>query len=191
MKGGSMHRFLILLLLVGLAVGSNYVENGDFEQAFTVGWTEYSPGSYGYFTRGTTYDPDPNYEAYGYRYGSGGLGSGYDKLYQKFDIPITNLDFSANVKLDAWDSGTSWAGAALSIYYHNVNDAVIGVTRICRISAGCPWTNTSTQHLIYASDTNWHSYSFNLEDELGNLSGVDPEDVAAITIALIDTAYNC
>ena len=186
-----MHRYLILVLLVGLAMASNYVENGDFEQPFTVGWTEYSPSSYGYFARATTYDPDGDYEAMGYRYATGGQGGGYDKLYQKFDIPITNLTFSANVKAYAWDNGSSWCGAALAVYYHNVNDAIIGVTRICRTSAGCPWSNTSTQHSIFASDTNWHTYSFNLETELGNLSGVDPEDVAAITVAMVDTAYNC
>lgn len=186
-----MRKYLILLVMMGLAMGSNYVTNGDFEQAFTNGWTEYSPDGYGYFTRSTTYDPDPNYEAYGYRYGSGGMGAGYDKLYQTFDIPLTNLDFSANVRLDAWDNGSSWCGAALSIYYHNGSGQVIGVTRICRYSGGCPWSNTSSQHLIYASDTSWHNYSFNIETELGNLSAVDPEDVAAITVALIDTAYNC
>jgi len=188
-----MRKYLIILVMIGLAAGSNYVVNGDFEQAFSNGWTEYSPGSYGYFSRGTTYDPDPNYEAYGYRSGSGGLGSGYDKLYQTFDIPITNLDFSANVKLYAYETpgGSNWAAAALVIYYRNENDAVIGVTRICRYTPGTPWSNTATQHLIYASDTNWHNYSFNLETELGNLSAVDPEDVAKITVALLDTAYNC
>ncbi len=186
-----MLRYCSLLIVVSLAVAANYVVNGDFEQALTTGWTEYSPSSYGYFTRGTTYDPDPDYEAYGYRYATAGQGGGYDKLYQTFDLPITNLDFSANVKLNAWDNGSSWCGAGVCIYYRNATDAVLGVTRICRTSAGCPWTNTSTQHCIYASDTNWHQYSFNLETELGNLSGVDPDEVARLTISLVDTAYNC
>ncbi|MBN2619989.1 hypothetical protein JXB22_02775 [candidate division WOR-3 bacterium] len=186
-----MHRYFVLIVMIGVCMGANYVVNGDFEQAFTVGWTEYSPDSYGYFSRGTSYDPDPNYEAYGYRYGSGGQGGGYDMLHQTFDIPIIDFDFSANIKLDAWDSGSSWCGAALAVYYRNASNTVLGVTRICRISAGCPWSNTAVQHSIYASDTNWHNYSFNIEDELQNLSGVNPDAVARITIALIDTSYNC
>jgi hypothetical protein len=103
---------------------------------------------------------------------------------------VIDMD-SANVKLDAWDNGSSWCGAALALCYRSANDALLGTTRICRISAGCPWSNTTVQHNIYASDTNWHSYSFTLEDELQNLPGVDPADVAKITIALIDTSYNC
>ena len=186
-----MRKYCVIVLMIGICFGSNYVVNGDFEQAFSVGWTEYSPDNYGYFTRATTYDPDPDYEAYGYRYGYSGLGLGYDKLHQTVDIPITNLEFSANVKLDAWDNGNSWCGAALALYYRNEYNAILGVTRICRISGGCPWYNTSTQHNIYVSDTNWHNHSFDIETELQNLSGVDPIDVARVTIALIDTSYNC
>ncbi len=188
-----MHRYLILALIIGLCGANNYVVNGDFELPLTNGWTQYSSNGYGGITRGTTYHPDPDYEAYVYRQGSGGLGTGYEKLHQTFDvtIPLSHVDFNGSVKLDAWDNGSSWAGAACALFYLNENGNTLGVTRICRESAGCPWANTSIQHLIYASDTFWHDYSFNIDDELQNLSGVDPSNVAKITVALIDTAYNC
>ncbi|HEC77682.1 MAG TPA: hypothetical protein ENI34_00890 [candidate division WOR-3 bacterium] len=188
MKGG-----IILTLILGVCFGSNFVVNGDFEDSLAVGWTEYSPSSYGYIARSTTYDPDSDYEVCVYRQGTGGLGTGYDKLYQIVDLPITNLDFSIKLKLYAYESGngSNWCGAACALYYRDTNDVLLGVTRICRYTGGTPWYNSSTSHIIVASDTNWHTYTFNIEQELQNLSGVDPAEVAKVTVTLIDTAYNC
>ena len=188
-----MHRYIILVLIVGLCIASNFAVNGDFEQPLTNGWTQFNSNGYGSITRGVGYHPDADYEVSVYRQGSGGYGAGNDRLYQTIDIiiPLTDIDFQVSLKLDAWDNGSSWAGAACALLYLDENSTTLGVTRICRESAGCPWVNTPTQHLIYASDTLWHDYSFNINTELQNLSGVDPSRVAKITIALQDTAYNC
>lgn len=188
-----MRRLLLITLIVAFGFASNYVNNGDFEQPLTTGWTQYTSSSYGYIGRGTGYDPDPDYEVLVRRQGSGGLGGGYDRLYQTADIsiPLEYIDFSASVKLDAWDSGTPWAGAACCLYYLNQYNAVLGVTRICRYSPGHPWSNSATQHLIIPSDTLWHNYSFNVSDELQNLPGVDPDEIAKIRVALMDSCYNC
>ena len=188
-----MKKSLILILVIGFSFASNYVTNGDFEQPLSVGWTTYSPGSYGSITRAINYDPDPDYEVYVRRQGSGGLGSGYDVLYQTIEPHIMELDFSATIKLNATESGngSNWAGAALSLYYRDANDALLGITRICRYTPGTPWTNSSTQHLIIAPNTTWNNYSFNIGDELQNLPGVDPSEVVKITVTLIDTVYNC
>jgi hypothetical protein len=190
-----MQKFFILILVIGLSFASNFVTNGDFEQPLSVGWTEYSPGSYGSIARATSYDPDPDYEVYVRRQGSGGLGGGYDTLSQIIVPPISifELDFSATIKLNATEAGngSNWAGAALSLYYRDANDALLGITRICRYTSGTPWYNSSTQHLIIAPNTNWNDYSFNIGNELQNLSGVDPSAVAKITVTLIVTAYNC
>lgn len=188
-----MQRFLLFLFIAAFCFASNYVTNGDFEQPLTTGWTQYTSSSYGFIGRSTGYHPDPDYEAQVRRQGSAGLGGGYDRLYQTVNItiPLEYIDFTASVKLDAYDSGTPWAGAGCCLYYLNQSNVVLGVTRICRYSAGHPWTNTPTQHLIIASDTLWHNYSFNVGDELDNLPGVDPDAVAKIRVALMDTCYNC
>lgn len=190
-----MQKFLIMILVIGFSFASNFVTNGDFEQPVSVGWTEYSPGSYGYIARSTSYNPDPDYEVCVRRQGSGGLGSGYDWLTQTIEppIPILECDFSATVKLNATESGngSNWAGAALCLNYLDATDVLLGTTRICRYSPGTPWSNSSTQHLIIAPNANWNNYSFDIIDELQNLPGVDPSEVAKLTVTLIDTAYNC
>lgn len=188
-----MKHVLLCLAIVAITASfaQNLVVNGDFEQALTTGWTQYSANSSGGITRSTTYDPDPDYEAYVYRIGSTSTASGYEDLYQIVDIPSTNLQFHANLKLYAYDNGSPWCAACLVLKYLNSSNAVLGQTRIYAYSGGCPWTNTSTLHLIGVSDSLWHTYSFNINDELANLPGVNPGQIAKIRVALFDTAYCC
>ena len=90
-----MYRYVIPVLFIGVCLASNFVVNGNFELPLTNGWTQYISNGYGGITRGTGYHPDPDYEAYVYRQGSGGLGGGYERLYQTIDIviPLTYIDF--------------------------------------------------------------------------------------------------
>jgi len=90
-----VYRYVILVLFIGVCLASNFVVNGNFELPLTNGWTQYISNGYGGITRGTGYHPDPDYEAYVYRQGSGGLGGGYERLYQTIDIviPLTYIDF--------------------------------------------------------------------------------------------------
>ncbi len=183
-----MRRYLILALIIGLCSASNYVVNGDFEQALTVGWTPSSSGSNVTIARDTTYHSDPDYEAYVRK----GSGSGYAKLYQAIDIPILNLDISFSAKFYANDNHTNaWAAAAVVISYIDSSDIVLGETRIYRWSAGCPWSESPTLHLIRVYDDNWNDYSFNIEDELVFLPGVDPGEIRKIGIALFANTYWC
>jgi hypothetical protein len=162
--------------------------NGDFEQNLTIGWTEDHTSTNYLINRATNYDPDPNYEAQVYQ----GTGSGYAMLYQAVDIPSTDLAFTADVKLYAYDNhGSAWCGAALIIFYLNASGARLGDTRICARSPQCPWANSSTRHIIDATDSLWHNYAFNINDELSNLPGVNPSNVAKIQIALFDSTYHC
>jgi hypothetical protein len=168
------------------------VINGDFEQALTTGWTQSAAGTNWTITRGTNYHPDADYEAYCYKYGYSTTGSGHAILYQVVDIPSTAIEFSAAVRLYAWDNHTSaWSGAALILTYMDASSAYLGETRICRRSVGCPWAGSATMHIIEASDTSWHNYSFTLNDELANLSAVNPDDVAKIKVSLHDTTASC
>ncbi len=182
-----MKQYLLLFLLV--AVGSaNYIVNGDFEQPLTNGWGQRTWGSYCTVNQARIYDPDPDVEAYAYK----GNADGYSLLFQVATVPSTNLNFSANVKLYAYDNNASaWTGASFKILYLNAANTILGETRICQLSAGCPWSNTRYRHLITVSDSIWHNYTFNINSELANLPGVNPSEVSRIGVALFDSTEWC
>ncbi|MBS4016445.1 MAG: hypothetical protein KGZ86_08445 [Candidatus Latescibacteria bacterium] len=175
---------LILLLMVSISVAGRLVVNGDFEQELTIGW--YQAGvtsSADTIDRQTYFDPDPDYEARVRKY-----NAGYAKLFQTLDIPTTDLEFSVNANLYATATSPYWAAAAVILRYLNDNNDLLGETRIAHKSQYCPWTNTSTIHIIQvAAPNNWYNYSFNINNELLNLPGVNPALVKKIQIALFDT----
>jgi len=176
-----MHRYLTLLLLVAFGSSSVLMTNGDFEQDLSVGWSQIVSGSNTSIERSTTFDPDPDYEAYAYK----GTGDGYAELYQMTYIPTTDLDFSASLKLYASSNSTTcWAAGAFVISYLNDTGDLLGESIIYFASSACTWTNTPTRHLIPAADSNWHNYSFNINSELSNLSGVNPTNIACIELSL-------
>jgi hypothetical protein len=176
-----MHRYLALLLLAVFGSASVLITNGDFEQDLNTGWDQTLSGASASILRGTTYDPDPDYEAYAYK----GTGDGYAKLYQTAYIPTTDLEFSIWVKLIASSNSTTcWAGAAFVITYMDDSGDMLGETMICRATSASTWSNSPTRHLITAADTFWHEYSFNIDTELQNLSGINAADVARIEVSL-------
>jgi hypothetical protein len=163
--------------------------NGDFEQALTVGWTQAMYGGGTTIIRGTTYDPDPDYEAYVYK----ATGTtGYAQLLQIANIPTCNTDLSFSAKLYAWDNYSgAWAGAAVVIGYLDSTNALLGETRICQWSYDCPWVNAANCHIIQVTDSLWHSYSMNILDELLYVPAVDPDEVAKIKITLEAQVVHC
>jgi hypothetical protein len=177
---------IVMLLMIGLVSASTLLTNGDFEQDFSVGWQNSAPGYYDSLVRGSTYQPDPDMEAYVFHaYG------GYFKLFQTVDIPSTDLQFSIDASMSAYDNNADtlcWAAASVIVSYLNASNAVLGQTRICRYTTPCPWTSTSTLHLIPAADESWHTYSFSVVSELGNLPGVNPLLIKKVEVALYDTA---
>lgn len=189
-----MHRYLTIFLIIGLSSAGNLFINSDFEQPLTTAWQQLTAGLNITINRATDYDPDPDYEAFAYK----GTGSGYIKLFQVVEIqtmPLTELEFSVNTKLYAYDNDADtlcWAAAGIVISYLDESNSLLGDTRICLFTTPCPWQNTLTCHLIIAPDTFWHNYSFNINDELGNLPGVNPAAIKKIAIALYDTtAHTC
>lgn len=176
-----MHKYLTFLLLATLGSASVLINNGDFEQDLSVGWAQTIYGTAATITRGTGYDPDPDYEVYIYK----GTGTGHAKLHQTPYIPTTDLDFSAALKLYAsTNSTTCWAAGALIIAYLDETDDLLGETMLLYKTSMCPWVNTATRHVIAVTDSFWHDYSFNIDDELVNLSGVNPDDIRRIQITL-------
>lgn len=183
-----MKYWLILLLCIGIGNAGVLLTNGDFELDLDAGWSQTSSGANITISRASNYDPDPDYEAQVYK----GSGSGYARLFQAVDIPTTDLEFSVTAKMYAYDNhSTAWCGAGVIISYLNENGSLLGDTRICMRSTQCPWTNTSTRHIISVPDSFWHNYAFNIDDELINLSGVNPANVKKIEIALFDSTYHC
>ncbi len=192
MKGAIMRIIIPGILMIGLASAGNWLINGDFEEELTMGWTATQGGSYISLDRETNYDPDPDYELRAEK----GSGNGYIRVFQISDITTPNeFNFSVNTKLYAYDNNAdtlTYAGAAVIVSYLSAGGELLGETRICQFTAPCPWQNTPTCHLIIATDSLWHNYSFNLQTELGNLPGVNPANVKKIEIAFYDTtAHTC
>jgi len=191
-KGGVMKYFLTIILMVGLVSAGNWLINGDFEQDLSTGWTTTQGGSSITIDRATTYESDPDYEVRVEK----GAGSGFATVSQTIDITTPGeFSFSIKAKLYAYDNNAdtlTYAGTAVKIIYCNTSGTLLGETRICQFTAPCPWQNTSTCHLITVSDSLWHTYSFNLQTELGNLPGVNPANVKKVEVALYDTtAHTC
>jgi hypothetical protein len=175
-----------MLIFAGVVFAANMLTNGDFEQELSVGWTQTIVGI-GTITRATTYDPDPDYEAYVYK----ADGNGYVTLAQVTDIATTDLVFSANAKLYTFSTSSQcWAGAAVCVSYLNAADDVLGWTRICVTSIACPWYNNDTCHVIEVADTSWHSHTLNIEDEFQSLPGITPSEVAKIEVALLAQCFD-
>ena len=178
-----MNRYFILLLLVAFGSASVLITNGDFEAELSTGWSELMAGSgVMEITRSTTYDPDPDYEVYVHK----GDGTGSVELYQATPIPTTDLEFSVNAKIYAFGTSSQcWSGAAVSLSYLDAADSLLGWTRICARTVACPWVNNNYSHVIQAVDTSWNNYAFNINDELTNLPGIIPADIAKIHVSLI------
>jgi len=111
------------------------------------------------------------------------------------DVPSTDIQFSVTTKLSAFEFNqyaNYWAAAAVCLRYFSSNNNLLGETRIVYKSPHYPWSNSNTVHLISVSDSsNWHTYSFNLNDELTNLSGINTANIKKIQIVLMDTTNGC
>jgi hypothetical protein len=187
-----MRYCLVLALIISIGSASNYVTNGDFEQDLTVGWFQANNGTGITITRGTTYDPDPDYEVNLYKYGTGTTGMGHATIYQVADIPTRNIDLSFDAKMTAYDNYVGiWAASGVFVGYMDASSNMLGETRIYYATDECPWMNSATQHLIPVTDNNWHSYSINVADELIYMPGIDPSQVSKIKVTVIDTMVSC
>jgi hypothetical protein len=187
-----MQKYGVIVLIIGLTHAAVYLTNGDFEQELTVGWTQQFQGMNSSDTvdRATFYQPDADYEARVKKY-----DASYGKLLQTVNVPTTDLEFSVNAKLDAYEYNSAtlyWASASVNLAYLDNDNSLLGQTRICYKTPHCPYTSTSKFHMIVVTDnTKWFSYSFNIDDELANLPGVNPTSVAKIQVSLYDTTDGC
>jgi hypothetical protein len=185
-----MRTSILLLMTLGLLLcpsvrGLELVTNGDFEEPLATGWEESVSG--GTIHRGTSYDPDPDYEVRLYK----GTGSGYARLDQPIEILGTDVAFSANLSLRASATSTAWAASALILAYLDEEQQTLGETRVCAASAYCPWEQSPTLHLIYPDQSIWIEHSFRIDEELTNLPGINPAHVKGIRVSLLAHVYDC
>jgi hypothetical protein len=182
---------ILLMIVAGFGFASTLLENGAFEQDLSIGWHTFTFSALDTIKRGTGYDNDPDYELFVYR----DFGSGYCKAWQTIDIPTTDLSFSVNAKLWAYDNDADtlcWAAAAIQVFYLDQAGSILGETRIYFKTSPCPWVSSPTLHLVEVTDDLWHAYSFNVNSELTNLPGVSPSAVKQIQVAAFDTtAHTC
>jgi hypothetical protein len=181
-----MHRAVLLLLILalGLGLGADLVRNGTFEGNLQYWNVEYdSPDSSGVWQVliGTAYDPDPDKEVYIYKF-----NRNYARIRQTVTPTTLNAQFSASAKLLATElTGMGWwAYASVTIEYRGQFNVLLGRTMIIRKTPWCTIRDDSTRHLIVVTSDGWENYSFNLAEELLNLPGVNPNDIATIDLVL-------
>jgi hypothetical protein len=179
---------MAILLSAAGASGLELVANGDFESDFAPAWEQSTSGTAVWIERGIGFDADPDYEARVRK----GTGNGRGKLSQSFNVPGTNLRFSARLLASATASSTDiWAAGVLMLSYQDPAGNVLGRTAIGATTHGCPWTDGDTFHLLGSPTGAWQDWSFTLDDELANLPGVDPSQVRRLEVALLVEATDC
>jgi hypothetical protein len=174
------------MMLAGPATADEFLINGDFEQPLDVGWTdtvESSAGTFAFERADTFGQPTPGFAAKVTKY-----LARYASLRQTVDVSNVDLavSFDARLKISG-GSSTCWPVASLWIRYADASGVELGNTRICRSSVYSTWTSSDTVHLIEITDTTgaWHNYTVHLKQELtDNLPGINPSDVAKVTVDL-------
>lgn len=184
----------VVLCVAGFAVAgfaAEFLTNGTFEAPIASGWVQTVYPDYSIYTIdvGPNYAPDADNELYVYKY-----DANVARVDQTVNVPHTDLFFAYTAKMKAVElnsSATYWAAAGLSLTYRNEFGAALGETRIASMTPHCPWSSSSTFHVIAVTDTNWNSAMIDVAAELGNLPGVSPAAVKQITVAVVDTTDGC
>lgn len=187
-----MKHVLILLGVVCFGQSAVLLTNGDFEQELSTGWHQsfHGQGFGDTLDRSSSFHPDPDYEVRVKKY-----DAAYARLYQTVNIATTDLEFAVSTKMYAREfepESTRWAAASVILEYLDAQQVLLGQSRICHKTPDCPYVNTPTFHMIEVADTaNWYIYAFNVDNELQNLPGVNPLDIAKIKVSLFDTTDGC
>jgi hypothetical protein len=183
----SMLALLLSLLCAVQADALELLTNGDFEEPLSPAWDQTITGTTASITRAQHYDPDADYEVYLYKW----TGDGEARLSQTIAVPGLDVEFTANANLFATATSSAWSGAALLIAYLDEGDAVLGETCICARSYYCPWTNSSTFHIIEAVPSQWTIYNVKIDEELENLPGIEASRIRQLCVTLQVYADDC
>ncbi len=184
-------KYLLLLLpmLLAVGVGQELIQNGDFENSLTHWTVEHNnnQGTWQAIT-GPGYHPDPDYEAYVYKY-----DRYYTRITQTVDIPSTMVKFSGSARLYAEHlSGSGYyAYATLTVQYLNSSGTELGKTMFACKTANCTMGSTATRHVVAVTSPDWEDYEFVVAGELMHLPGVNPGNVARIAVCLESYGTGC
>jgi uncharacterized protein (DUF779 family) len=173
-----------LAALVGLA-SANLLVNGDFEQAFDVGWDTAAVN----FAGGDTFtwsdtlgQPAPGYAVAVRKYLAKSAS-----MNQTVDIPNVNLTLTFDGHLEiGGGSSTCWPVAAFVVRYLDSSGVSLGNTKLYLHDQYCDWAASDTQSLIDVTSPGvWTQFSLDIADELSkNLPGVGAANVKKLTIDL-------
>ncbi len=178
----------IPLLILGVfpAQGEQVIVNGDFELPFDPEWESSLSGLGAVIERGTSFDPDPDYEAH-----LAHTGGGYVRLAQRVHVPDTEIEAFLRFRLHATATTEAWAAAGIVLEYLDESLVTLGETRIATWTRHCPWEPGPDLHLIEVPGDTWMDYAFNVTEELGELPAVDPTAVRYIQLQLYIQTYEC
>jgi len=189
MRGGTC--LLMALLIAGATAmtgqAREFVVNGCFEEELSIGWNESMTLPGAVVERRTDLDPDEDYELHIQLTGSEGI----TRLFQRWEIACTGMQFSAKLRCSTDGTGGAWTAAGVVLRYLDCQMAELGESAIVSKSRDCPWADSPTFHLIEISKIDWGVYAFDLDDELLNLPGIDPEQIAFLDVMLMYEADNC
>lgn len=179
-----MRKAIVWLALAAAAgSGAELVQNGTFEDG-TTGWVLAVDSTEGSWSAGAAPDHDerdPDCEALVWK-----LLRYSTSLSQTVSLPSLATRFADDARLVAYiaQDTTYYAYAAVTLEYQDAAGTALGRTMVLRQTDRSPLVSTPTRHLIFAPDEEWHRFGFVIADELANLPGVNPADVAKVAIRL-------
>ncbi len=174
--------------VVNFLFGGNFLFNGSFEDSLNY-WNCYAQGETYTINTDKIYEEDPDSEVY-----VGRLDRFLTAISQTCYVPDFALNLSFKAKIVAQCSDTSHpspAVAAIIISYLDIDENILGETRLFNYCDTLYWTPSPTIHLIELGDTNWIIDTINIFEELQNLPGVNPLDILKLRITLLGQSYGC
>lgn len=119
------------------------------------------------------------------------------KAVQTVDVSnyeLNGIHFSGDLRFAT--RGTEGMNfAALALIYLNDKGVSLGSTKIYSFSsvAGVPlsdvgWLNETNQNTYQVTEANWKEYRLSIKEEVSKIGSINPNDVEAITVLILDTA---
>lgn len=176
------------ILLINFLFAGNFLFNGNFEDSLNY-WNCYAHGETYTIHTDKIYEEDPDSEVY-----VGRLDKMITAISQTCYVPDLELEFSFKARFFARSYDTLHphpAIASIILSYLDINENILGETRLFHYAESLYWNPSPILHLIEVSDTNWFGDTINITEELQNLPGINPLAIAKLRIILYCQSYGC